>query len=102
MGAVGFVVELISDSGIGRQSKKSNEAELSVAWSTAAARGPQLRVFGDGQGDAPGPEGISRPRRAHGPDAKRSDLGPVSGRCFRCRGRGQGKEEGQSLQHAHT
>ena len=44
MGAVGFVVELISDSGIGSQSKKSNEAELRVDWSKAEARGPKMRA----------------------------------------------------------
>ncbi len=44
MGAVGFVVELISDSGISSQSKKSNEVELRVDWSKAEARGPKMRA----------------------------------------------------------
>ena len=37
MGAVGFVAELMSDSGISSQSKKSNEAELREDWSKAKA-----------------------------------------------------------------
>jgi len=40
VGAVGFVVELISDSGISSQSKKSNEAELREYWSKTGARAP--------------------------------------------------------------
>ncbi len=44
MGAVGFVAELISDSGISSQSKKSNEAELREDWSKAEARVPGRRI----------------------------------------------------------